>query len=216
MLKRVVPAHVAGLMLLALAGCAAKKDGPPPPMHVAGSINLSPDDPRAKELMRIMCAHADCRRAEAVHLRIPNAPDLVEETTLHTPYDNRQLGAIFILVGETLSFEMEEKAWGPADMHLVEKVAHPERTVTVKLEQRPELADGYGMRLTISNPFGKALKYSVRQVRPGSGQAPEDVVGLCPALPHGESVKTWPYPLRMTMIANLSFVPTEHAEACAP
>jgi hypothetical protein len=207
---------MSGVILLALASCGAKNDGPPPPVRVAGSINVSADDPRAKELMRAMCAHADCRQGQSVHLRIPNGPDFVEETTQRSPYDNRQLGSIFILAGETLSFEMDEKAWGPADPHYVDKITHPERTVTVKLEQRSELAGGYGMRLTISNPFGKALKYTVREIRPGPGQTPDASIGLCPALPHGESRKTWPYPLRMTVIENLNFVPTEEAEACAP
>lgn len=186
----------------------------PAAVLVAGTIDIPPNDPRLKPLMRMLCRKTPCRQGQSVHLKIPNGPDFVDDSALHTPYGNPQTGAAFIMAGETLSFEADEGANGPTDLHYVDRVVHPERTITFKLEQRADIAGGYGMRLTVSNPFDKALKFAAREIQPG--EASDDSLGLCPAFPHGESRKNWSYPLTETAVSGLTFVPTEKAEECAP
>jgi len=215
MAKRLLQGALAGLALLALAGCVDKKpDGPPVPVQINGAtVYLSPRSPILHYYQQALCRNTVCREAGSVHLRIPNRPDFVNDSPLRTPYVQKD--EIFLMAGETLSFEADEGANGPTGLRYVDKIAHPEKTLTVSLEQRSDIAGGYGMRLTVSNPFGRALKFKVTEGRPGVEGA-EFAVGVCPAPPHGDTRKSWPYPLVGNAILNFSFVPTEEAEACAP
>jgi hypothetical protein len=212
--ERLLQGAIAGLALLALAGCADKKpDGPPVPIQVNGrTVLFRPSDPILKYIQYEMCRGTVCRDGHSVHLRIPNSPDLVDESALKTPYVTKD--QIIVLPGDTFFVEADEGPNGPTNLHYVDKLTHPEKTLTVKLEQRPDLADGYGMRLTIFNPFGRALKYGASETRPGTEQ--DSALGLCPAPPRGDGLKNWRYPVAQVVLANFSFVPTEQAEACAP
>ncbi len=214
MAKRLLSAAISGFALLALSGCAVKRpDGPPVPIQMnGGTVYLSPHDPIVKAYQRMLCKGTVCRGKQLVQLRIPNGPDYVDESALRMPYVVKD--EIILLPGDAVFAEADEGADGPTNLRYVDKVTHPEKTLTVAFEQRPDIAGGYGMRLTISNPFGKALKYKAGETRPG-GDA-EFALGLCPVPPHGEGRKNWQYPVAQLVIANFSFVPTEEAEACAP
>ena len=214
MQARCRPMMVSALMLLALVGCASTADEKRQPVQINGTtVYLSSRDPFFREYQRAICSGTVCRQGLSVHLRIPNGPDFTDSITMRMPYVSQD--QIYLYAGETLSFEAEEGTSGPIHLKYVDKVAHPEKTLTVRLEQRPDIADGYGMRLILSNPFGKALKFAVAEVGPGDTRS-EYAVGVCPAPPQGESRKKWLYPLAETIILSLSFVPTEEAEACAP
>jgi hypothetical protein len=122
-------------------------------------------------------------------------------------------GAIFIFPGEALNFEAEMGPTGPGDLNYVAATKHPERTITVQLEQPADLDNGYGVRLTVTNPFSRALARNVMQVQP-SGST--DVApGVCPAAPHGVSRKDWPVPVSQVVISSLGFVSNDDAYAYA-
>jgi len=218
MAKGLLSVAVLGFMLLALAGCAGRDEEAPRSIIRDDQVITPADprfdvllnDPRAKPFMSRLCGA--CRQGHSVHLRMPGGPDFVDDSSMRTPYT--ELGRISLFAGETLSVGAEEGTKGPISLHYVETVQNSDQILTVRLEQRADVADGYGMRLTVSSPFGKALKYAVLEVHPG-GETEIDS-GPCPAPPHGENRKNFLYPLAQIVIFNLSFVSTEEAEACAP
>jgi hypothetical protein len=198
------------MMAAALAGCAQKTAEAPP--AVRGRIDISPNDPRWRQLHRLVCAGITCRSATSIHLKMPDGPDFDENNGYGGPY--AQKGNIFIDAGESFFIETDIGPNGPVKPRFVSKIEHPERTLTFTLEQRPDLAAGFGVRLTVVNPFDKALKYDVREVRPDGST--DDAIGLCPVLPHDSGRKNWQYPVSQALIANLTFVSNELAEVCAP
>ena len=175
-------------------------------------VDILPTDSRLKPLRRQLCGGIACRHGVTVHIKMPNGPDYVAENSFGGPYVFR--GAIFIFPGETLSFEADAGSAGPTELTYVEQVVHPERTLTVSLQQPPDLAGGTGMRLTVSNPFGKALSFNVLEIdQTGVAAA---APGVCPVPPHASGRKNWLLPPSQAVISNLTFAANEQAEACAP
>ena len=199
-----------------LAAPALAQSSPPPNIPVLHSptfpgVDILPTDPRLKPARREVCGANPCRHGISAHLKIQGAPDYVIQNDFGGPYQLK--GAIFIFPGETLNFEAEMGQSGPGDLTYVTAAKHPERTITVKLEQPADLDNGYGVRLTVTNPFPRALAFNVMQVQP-TGSA--DVApGVCPAAPHGVSRKDWLVPVSQVVISSLGFVSNDDAYACA-
>jgi hypothetical protein len=202
-----------GAALLAVPVLA--QSSPPPSVPVLHSpafpgVDILPTDPRLKPIRRDLCGSNPCRRGVSARVKIPGAPDYVIKNDFGGPYLLK--GAIFIFPGETLNFEAEMGPAGPNDLTYVAVAKHPERTITVSLEQRTDLADGYGMRLAVTNPFARALAFNVMQVQPNG--AADVASGVCPASPHGTSRKNWLVPISQVVISSLGFVSNDDAYTC--
>jgi hypothetical protein len=203
-----------GAALLAMPALA--QSSPPPNVPVLHSsalpgVDILPTDARAKPLKRELCGANPCRHGISTRLKIQGAPDYVIQNDFGGPYLFK--GAIFIFPGETLNFEAEMGPSGPNDLTYVTAAKHPERTITVKLEQPADLANGYGVRLTVTNPFSQALAFNVMQVQPTG--AADVAPGVCPAAPHGVSRKNWLLPISEVVISSLGFVSNDDAYSCA-
>ena len=199
--------------MLASAGAFAQMQptsdmGIPMIMRGGFSTGLLPTDPQLKPLRQNLCHGAHCRHGISVHLKMPNGPDYVVENSYGGPTVFR--GAIFIFPGETMSIEADPEAGGPTDLHYVDSVEHPDRTLTLAFEQA---ADG-GMRLTVTNPFGKALKFNALTLEPSG--ASDYHANICAVPAHGSRQQKWPFPVWQAVVAKLAFVPDAEADACAP
>jgi hypothetical protein len=116
-------------------------------------------------------------------------------------------GVVNVLAGETLYVETEEADGKLAGMKVVEKVVKPERTIVLKFSQEAA-KDGGGkfMLLRVSNPFRKALKYTMH-IHP-AGKDKFYRTSACP-IPSGlSSHESWPYPIIQVLLADLRLVET--------
>ena len=207
------------LAALVLASAGAHAETPPPvdtgiPMMMRGgsSVGILPTDPQLKPMRHDLCGGTNCRHGISVRVKVPNGPDYIVENSFGGPTVFR--GAIFIFPGETLSVEADAGTDGPRELHFVDTVEHPERTLSLTFEQASDVAGGYGMRLTVKNPFGKAVKFNALTVEPSGAR--DYHFNVCPVPAHGSRAQKWGFPIWQVAVGKLTFVPDAEADACAP
>ncbi len=116
---------------------------------------------------------------------------------------------LVILAGQTLYIEADRSDDRLTDFRVVESVTHPEKTLTVTLQQ----SDDGSMLLKVTNPFSQSLKFKM-------GMMPLDSDKLlktssCPVMAGGSSFESWPEPIFQVVLANARFIDPDKAQlAC--
>lgn len=113
-----------------------------------------------------------------------------------------------VVAGQTIYVEADEAGDGLANLRTVPSVSHPEKTLTIKLEQTP----GGGMILTTSNPFKRALKFKM-------GMMPLEKPELyntssCPVRGGMQTFEQWPYPLFQVVLGQPKFIEAKGKMDC--
>ena len=101
---------------------------------------------------------------------------------------------ILVVAGQTVYVEAEVDGDKLVNLHAVETMTHPERTITAHLEQS---ADG-GMMLSLKNPFKAALKFRMGMMPLAS----DDLYSTssCPVVAEGGSFEMWPFPIFQVLL----------------
>lgn len=127
-------------------------------------------------------------------------------STLPPPTAVIQGDQIVVFPDQTLNIEAEIAQGKVTNMHLVESVAHPEKTLVVSLKQ-VKSSDQYLMMLDIHNPFDAKLKYHAG-IMPL--EEPKDVpagslfkTSTCPVMAKGGANESWGNPLFQVVLADL-------------
>ena len=155
---------------LLLAACAA----PQPHLTQDARLELDPKNPPA-DLKSTRVSEDEwkkqagelCARPDFQCIQTPIDVSLIKEdgSTYHMTASPPMMtiqngGSIYILAGQTLNVEADVVDGKLTNMHLVQTVAHPEKTLIVKLVQADKPTKALNMMLTVHNPFDKPLKYS--------------------------------------------------------
>jgi len=196
-------------VVIGLGGCAQEK------ASVAGDDThgtyVAPGDPKAQELLDSICKKWTCRKSVSVRLKTPKGPDFVFTAPFGPPIVEDD--TIMVFAGETLNIEADIGPAGPVNLHAVEAIVHPERTITLDFSQYRELKDGTGMNLVVHNPFDKALRYRIEMGPVGSRRLIP--TSACPVLPHIVGVENWPYPIVQILIKSPVFLKDSEPMVCA-
>jgi len=185
------------LALLTLAAPASAEDAQPRPASKADFLK--------------MCEIAPCRRnvdfslkkADGTYFtfKVPLAPPVVEP------------GFISVYPGETLNFEADENPDSTLTLRLVPTVAHPEKTITMKLVQEPKIGDGTGMIFTINNPFDRDIRYHLGIMSLNDERVL--ATSACPIMRKIMGVEHWPYPLFRVLVARVGFMKPDESRTCS-
>lgn len=151
--------------------------------------------PETKEAQEIaaLCQKTYCRPPLIIKLHKEDG-SMFESSTV-TPLPVVQGGSLVsIFPGEVIYLEAEEWDTGLKNIRVVEKIADPKRTMTLKFEQTgPDRSGKYLMLLKINNPFSKSIKYHA-----GLMHIDNDNIfktSSCPIMPGQTSYESWPYPV---------------------
>jgi hypothetical protein len=157
-----------------------------------------------------MCQTAPCRKNVEFRLKKPDGSYFIFKSPLAPPVV--QPNSITVYPGETLDFEADENPDSTLTLHLVSRVEHPEKTITVSLAQAATVADGTGMIFSIKNPFDRDIRYHMGIM----SLAHERIVATstCPVLKKIFGIEHWPYPLFQVIIGKVGFMKTGEPRSC--
>ena len=154
------------------------------------SIGVAAKEPRQSEptqaqIAERMCNETKCQRN--LHVVLKKKDGSIYDQTFPIFPAIVQNEGILVVAGQTVYVEAELSNGKLINLRAVDSITHPDKTLTVKLEQMP---DG-GMMLSTSNPFDALLKFDM-------GMMPLDSDDLlktssCPVLKG--SFEMWPYPI---------------------
>ncbi|GAB3790181.1 hypothetical protein [Dyella agri] len=107
---------------------------------------------------------------------------------------------LVIIAGQTLNIEADRVGSGLTNFKVVDSVQHPEKTLTLSLEQT---ADGT-MLLKLSNPYNQPLKFDMGMMRLDDERLLK--TSSCPVMAGGSSFETWQEPIFQVVLANARFL----------
>jgi hypothetical protein len=144
-----------------------------------------PADDEAERLGQKMCAETKCQRD--VHIVLKQKDGSIYDKTFPFFQPIVQELGIAVVPGQTVNIEADILGGRLANLHAVDAVVQPNKTITATLEQ---MDDG-GMMLHVTSPFAQTLKFDM-------GIMPLDKDELfktssCPVIKG--SFEMWPYPL---------------------
>jgi hypothetical protein len=172
--------------------------------NVQAGDSTPPDDLTREKMKQDMCTYTVCQHN--LHVTLKKKDGSIYDQTFSLFPGAAQSFGIAIVAGQVLHVEVDIDGDILTDFRVVDIVAHPEKTLFVKLEQSP---DG-SMLLTITNPFKRMLKFSM-------GIMPLDKPNLlqtssCPVVGGGSSFESWPEPIFQVILAKAHFVETKGNE----
>lgn len=154
------------------------------------------------------CALTKCQRDVHVVLRQRDGKPF-DKTFPLLPAAVQEMG-IVIVAGQTLYIEAEVLGNRLVKMLAVDQIRTPERTITAKLEQEKG-KDGL-MILTLTNPFGRALKFNMDMMR-------LDAEGLvrtssCPVAAGKVLYESWLEPIFQLRLSNPRLLDADNKMEC--
>jgi hypothetical protein len=181
---------------IVLVGCAAA------PERSAPVTSQPAADPAS---VAAMCQVAQCAYDLRIELKREDGTQFAE-TFDEMPVV--QDAGVSVYAGHTVLFEADEQNGRLSNFRLVEKVVHPERTISARLEQDEK---GH-MMLTTENPFKRHLRIRM-------GIMPLEHDGLvrttsCPVIAGGASFEMWPYPIFQVFLGEPRLMAADESMAC--
>jgi hypothetical protein len=162
------------------------------------------DDLKREALKRDVCKYTVCQHNLRVTLKKKDG-SIYDQTFSVFPGAAQSFG-IAIVAGQALHVEVDIDGDTLTNFRVVDPVSHPERTLSVKLEQ----SDDGSMLLTVTNPFKRLLKFNM-------GIMPLDKPDLfktssCPVVAGGSSFESWPEPIFQVVLAKAHFIEAKGTE----
>lgn len=145
-----------------------------------------------------MCKATICQHH--VHVLLKQKDGSVFDRTFDVMPGVVQPRWLAVLAGQTLYIEADKADDRLANFRVVESAAHPEKTLTVSLQQ----SDDGSMLLKVTNPFSQAIKFNM-------GMMPLDSESLqktssCPVIAGGSGFESWPQSIFQVVLAKARFI----------
>ncbi len=120
-----------------------------------------------------------------------------------------QPAGVSVYAGQSVLFEADIQGDQLVNFKLVKTVAHPEKTLSASLEQKPDSS----MMFTLHNPFNKNLKIAM-------GMMPLDHSNLlntssCPVLAGKFGIELWSYPIFQVWLGNMRLLNDSAESTCS-
>lgn len=175
---------------------------------------VTPDE-WAKHAAEI-CARPDFQCTQApIEVSLQKPDGSMYHMTLTPPIMTIQNGGnIYILAGQTLNVEADIVDGKLTNMHLVDKVVRPEKTIIVNLEQASNPTRTLNMLLSVRNPFDKPLKYSAGMMVLDGPDGAVYATDTCPVLSKLLGVENWPMPIFQLILTNFHTLEPSDKATC--
>lgn len=173
-----------------------------------GGCDSTNNEPKSSEEHKVdfeeYCKTHDCRKDLNFTLRTPDdtyfkfssslAEPVVQENIDNSDTSgNKKIYLVTIYPEETIHIAFNPGAEGPEDLRSVSSADNSVNTLTFKLSQEENIADGLGMKLYINNPSGYHIKYWLFMQKIEDKKT--DKVASCPLKPGSSSSETWEEPV---------------------
>ena len=198
---------VTGLMLMVCTACSTLQEKP--------SITAEAQQP----VVQPKTIEEACARPEYQCVTQPINVSLIRKDgskynqVLSAPTVIIQNGFISIFSGQTLYIEADINNDELVNLRLVPAIVHPEKTLTLKLEQTSLGSAGNNMVFTVQNPFSKPVKYHAGLM---PLDAPEDAAyktSTCPVIANISGFETWPEPIFQLVLSDFHMLEPDSKES---
>ncbi len=174
-----------------ISGCNSQKNEP-----------KSDDDHKLN--FEEFCKTHECRKDLKFRLKTPDDNYFEFSSSLSEPVvqeniDKSDSGGkkknylVTVYPGETIHIAFDPGAEGPENLRSVSTAGNYVNTLSFKLSQEENIADGLGMKLYIHNSSGYYIKYWLFIDK--IDELKTDKVASCPLKPESGSYETWQHPV---------------------
>jgi len=156
-----------------------------------------------------VCDYVLCREREPIRLKLANGEFFEVTLAARTPIAHGEIVTIY--PGETVFIEATPENGQLTNLTGVRQPTHPERTITFRFSQDPEMADGTHMLLKVESPFPQPLKYRLGMMRPTS----DDLFNTssCPVHAGHPVFEHWSHPIFQLVAIDFRLVSESSREA---
>ena len=149
-----------------------------------------------------ICAEVPCRPEQTVTLDI-DAERYMEAPIGGTPYAYER--SISLFPGDEFSVRARIEDGEIQSLSYEPDGSNGDDTIRVSFEQAKEFEDGIGMRLIVTNPFDRHLRYEAYIQTPEGEEY--DYTSSCPVNPGISTVEQWPYPIIHLVMTDVRLLP---------
>jgi len=138
------------------------------------------------------------------------------QTKLSPPTPIIQGGNIHIYAGQTLYVEGDLSGDKLTNLHLVQTIKHPEKTLIMRLTQQTKspAPDNKSMMFVVYNPFDKNIKYHAVIVSLAEPNSSGTKTNTCPVKAKKTAAEVWQYPLVQLVLKGFKLIDPEKKEVC--
>lgn len=186
------------------------------------SQNNEPESRNDKKLnFEEYCKIHECRRDLRFSLRTPDDNYFKFSSTLSEPVVQESVDKsdssgkkknylVTVYPGETINIAFDTGAEGPENLRSVSDAGKFINTLTFKLSQEEEIANGCGMKLYVNNSSRFYIKYWLFV------QKIEDIksskVSSCPLKPESSTFETWQFPVFQILMGKFEWTDKDDLE----
>jgi len=204
--------YLAAMMVLACAACGSEPTKPSvaPPAQAAqnSGTNLLM---QACKLPGFECLY------QPITVNIAHRDGSPYSMVLQSPNVVIQHNSVTVFAGQTVNIEGDIQGDKLVNLHMVDSVTHPEKTIVMQLEQvaMDNIPGGHMMIFTINNPFDLNMKYHAEMMPldmpPGRKQG-FFKTSTCPVMAKISGSESWPEPIFQLMLSDFHFPDPASAE----
>lgn len=214
-----------GLIAVVCAGCAGTLKPAGPQLTQDARLILDPNklphgkdatpEEGAKEMAEVCARPGFQCTYDPVDVSLIKPDGSLYHQNVSPPIMTLQNDAsISILSGQTLYVEADVVDGKLVHMKLVPAVVHPEKTVSISLEQRSG-SDGKPMMfLKVRNPFDKPLRYHAGMMVLDGPDGAIYATDTCPVRPKIFGGEFWPMPIFQIFMSGLTLLDADAKSDC--
>ena len=170
--------------------------------------NSQNDEPKSRDDHKLSfeeyCKTHECRKDLKFSLKRPDDEYFEYSSRLSVPVVQENIDKsdsngekinylVTIFPGETIFIAFDPGTEGPENLRAVSNADTSVNTLTFKLSQEENIADGLGMKLYIHNSSGHYINYLLFMQK--IGDLKPDKISSCPLKPESESYEIWEHPV---------------------
>ena len=119
-----------------------------------------------------------------------------------------QEAGILVVAGQTVNIEADVNGENLVNLHAVDVITNPSKTIVAHLEQ----VKGVGMMLSVRNPFKSAIKFNMGIMPLASDDL--KATSSCPVIAGGGSFETWGFPILQVLLGEPHFLSPTDPTTC--